>query len=228
MGFSRQEYWSGVPLPSPPSCQSYGFSSSHVWMWDLDYKEIWVPKNWCFWTVVLEKTLENPLDCKEIQPVNPKGNQPWIFIGRTDAEAETPVLWPPDVKNWLIWKDPDAGKDWRQEEKGSTEMVEWDHWFDGHEFEQVLGAGDGQASLACCRPWGRRVRHDCVTELKNSRGWWRHTLSPILHSWASDQRMYFSLLFFLWSVLLWEKRDCTILWFAWYCCSIIISNKLNT
>ena len=98
--------------------QSYGFSSSHVWMWELDYKESWAPKNWCFWTVVLKKTLESPLDCKEIQPVHPKGNQSWIFIGRTDAEAETPGLWPPDAKNRLIWKDPVDGKDWRQEEKG--------------------------------------------------------------------------------------------------------------
>ena len=97
------------------SSQSYGFSSSHVWMWELDYKESWVLKNECFWTVVLEKTLESPLDCKEIQPVNSKGNQSWLFIGRTDAEAETPILWPPDVKIWLIWKDPDAGKDWGQE-----------------------------------------------------------------------------------------------------------------
>ena len=97
--------------------QSYGFTSSHIWMWKLDHKEGWVPKNWCFWTVVLEKTLESPLDCKEIKLINPKGNQSWIFIGRTDAEAETPILWPPDAKNWLIWKDPDAGKDWRQEEK---------------------------------------------------------------------------------------------------------------
>ena len=105
------------------------FSSSHVWMWELDYKESWVPKNWCFWTVVLEKSLESLLDSKEIQPVHPKGNQSWIFIGRTDAEAETPVLWPPDVKNWLIGKDSDAGKDWRQEEKGMTEddMVGWHH-----------------------------------------------------------------------------------------------------
>ena len=95
------------------SSQSYGFSSSHVWMWELDYKENWGPKNWCFWTVVLEKTLESPLDCKEIQPVHPKGNQTWIFIGRTNAEAETPIRWPPDAKNWLILKDPDAGKDWR-------------------------------------------------------------------------------------------------------------------
>ena len=119
------------------SSQSYGFSNSHVWMWQLDYKESWAPKDWCFWTVVLEKTLESPLDCKEIQPVHPKGNQSSIFIGRTDAKAETPILWPPDVKNWLIWKDPDAGKDWRQKEKRMTEdeMVGWHHLLDGHEFE---------------------------------------------------------------------------------------------
>jgi len=119
------------------SSQSYGFSSSHVWMWVLDYKESWVPKNWCFWTVVLEKTLESPLDSKEIQPVHPMGNESWIFIGRTDAEAETPILWPLDAKNWFIGKDPDAGKDWSWEEKGSTEgeMVEWHHQLNGHEFE---------------------------------------------------------------------------------------------
>ena len=112
-----------------PSSQGYGFSSSHVWVWELDYKESWALKNWCFWTVVLEKTLESPLDSKEIQPVHPKGNQSWIFIGRTDVEAETPILWPADTKNWLIWKDPDAGKDWGQEEKGMTEdeMVGWHH-----------------------------------------------------------------------------------------------------
>ena len=120
-----------------PSSQGYGFSSSCVWMWELDYKESWAPKNWCFWTVVLEKTLESPLDCKEIQPVYPKGNQSWIFIGRTDAESETPILGPPDVKNWLIGKDPDAGKDWGQEEKGMTEveMIGWYHQLDGLEFE---------------------------------------------------------------------------------------------
>ena len=112
-----------------PSSQSYGFSRSHLRMWELDYKESWVLKNWCFWTVVLEKTFESLLDCKEIQPVNPKGDQSWIFIGRTDAEAETPILWPPDAKNWPIWKDPDAGKDWGQEEKGTTEdeVVGWHH-----------------------------------------------------------------------------------------------------
>ena len=111
---------------------------------------------WCFWTVVLEKSLESPLDCKEINPVHPKGNQSWIFIGRTDAEAETPILWPPDAKSWLIWKNPDAGKDWRQEEKGTTEdeMVEWHHRLDGHESEQVPVVGEGQGSLACCRSWG--------------------------------------------------------------------------
>ena len=120
-----------------PSSQSYGLSSGHVCMWELDYKEGWVLKNWCFWTVVLEKTLESPLDCKEIQSVHSKGNQPWVFIGRTDAEAETPILWPPDAKNWLTGKDPDAGKDWKQEDKGTTEdeMVGWHHWLNGHEFE---------------------------------------------------------------------------------------------
>ena len=115
----------------------FGFSSSHVWMWELDYLESWVLKNWCFWNVVLEKTPESPLDCKEIQPVHPKGNQSWIFIGRTNAEAETPNLWPTDAKNQLIGKDPDAGKDWGQEEKGMTEdeMVGWHHQQVGHEFE---------------------------------------------------------------------------------------------
>ena len=141
-----------------PSRQSYSFSSSHVQMWKLDHKESWALKIWCFWTVVLEKTLESPLDSKEIQPVHPKGNESWIFIGRTDAKAETRILWPPNVKNWLIWKDPDAGKDWRQEEKGKTEdeMVGCHHWLDGHEFEQALGVGDGQGGLACCSPWGRK------------------------------------------------------------------------
>ena len=137
------------------SSQGCGFSSSHVWMWELDYKESWALKNWCFWTVVLEKTLESPLDCKEIQSVNPKGNQSWILIGRTDAKAETPILWPSDVRNWLIWKDPDPGKDWRQQEKGTTanEVVGWHHWLNGHESEQALGFGDWQGSFVCCSPW---------------------------------------------------------------------------
>ena len=125
-------------------------------MWELDYKESWAPKNWRFWTVVLEKTRESPLDCKEIKLINPKGNQSWIFTGRIDAEAETPILWLPDVKSWLIRKDPDAGKDWRQEEKGTTEdeMVGWHHRLNEHEFEQAPGVGDRQGSLACCSPWG--------------------------------------------------------------------------
>ena len=127
------------------SSQSYGFFSSHVWMWELDYKESWALKNWCFWTVVLEKT-ESPLDCKEIQLVYPKGDQPWIFIGRPDAEAVILIPWPPEVKNWLICKYPDVGKDWRQEEKGTTEdeMVGWSHRHDGCEFEEALGVGDWQ------------------------------------------------------------------------------------
>ena len=141
-----------------PSCRSYGFSSSHIWVWELNYKEIWAPKNWCFWTMVLEKTLESPLDCKEIQPFHPKGDQSWVFIGRTDFEAETPILRPPDAKSWLIWKDPNAGKDWEQEEKGMTEdeMAGWHHWLDGHGFVWTPGVGDGQGGLACCSPWGRK------------------------------------------------------------------------
>ena len=126
-------------------------------MWELDYKESWVLKNRRFWTVVLEKTLESPFDCKEIKPVHPKGDQSWMFNGRTDVEAETPILWPPDEKSWLIWKDPDAGKDWRQE-KGMTEdeMIGWHHRLNGHEFEKTLGVGDGQGGLVCCSPWGRK------------------------------------------------------------------------
>ena len=137
-------------------------------MWKLDHKKGWALKSWCFWTAVLEKILESPLDCQEIKPVNPKGNQSWIFTGRTDAGAEASILWPPDAKNWLIWNDPDAGKDWRQEEKGTIEdeMVGWHHWLNGHEFKQAPGVGGGQGSLACCSPWGLlRVRHDWATEL---------------------------------------------------------------
>jgi len=136
-------------------------------MWELDYKKSWVLTNWCFWTVVLEKTLESSLDCKEIQLVNPKGNQSWIFIGRTDAEAETPKFWPPDVKNGLIGKDPDAGKDWRQEEKGMTEdeMVGWHHRLNGHEFGQAPGVGDGQEGWCVQSMGSQRVGHNWVTEL---------------------------------------------------------------
>ena len=154
-------------------------------MWELDYKESWATKNWCFWTVVLEKILESPLYSKEIKPITPKRNQSWMFIGRTDPEVETLILWPSDAKSWLIGKDPDAGQDWRREEKGTTEdeMVGGYHQLNGHEFEQVPGVGDGQGSLACCRPWGFKVRHDWVTELN----WTEEedmgkTLSDINHS----------------------------------------------
>ena len=128
-----------------------------IWMWELDYKESWLLKNWCFWTVVLEKTLESPLDYKEIQPVHSEGDQAWDFFGRNDAEAETPVLWPPHAKSWLIGKDSDAGRDWGQEEKGRTEdeMAGWHHWLDGLESEWTPGVCDGQGGLACCNSWGR-------------------------------------------------------------------------
>ena len=139
------------------SSQGYGFSSRHVWMWELDYKESWVLKNWCFWTVVLEKTLESPLDCREIQPVHPKGNQCWIFIGRTDAEAETPICWPPDVKNWLIWKDW-CGK-WLKA-GGEGDDRGWDGWMASWTLWTWVWASsrtwDGQRSLACCSPWGHK------------------------------------------------------------------------
>ena len=137
-------------------------------MWELDHKEGWMPENWCFWAVVLAKTLESPLDWKEIKIVHPKGKQSWIFIWRTDPEAEAPILWPPDVNSWLIRKDPDVGKDWRQEEKGTTEdeMVGCYHWLNEHEFEQAPRDSEGQGSLACCRPWGHKESD--MTEWLNS------------------------------------------------------------
>ena len=138
------------------SSQGCGFSSGHVWMWELDYKESWELKNWCFWIVVLEKTLESPLDCKEIQPVHSKGYQSWVFIGGSDVVAETPILRPLDAKSsWLIWKDSDAGKDWGPEETGTTEdeLVGWHHRHNGHGFGCIPGVGDGQGGLACCGSW---------------------------------------------------------------------------
>ena len=161
-----------------PTSQSCGFPISHLCMWELYCNERWVPKNWCFWTVVLEKTLETPLDCKEIKPVHPEGNQSWIVIGRTDAEAETPILWPPDAKNQLIRKDPYARKDWRQEDKGMTEdeMVGWHHQLNRHEFEQAPGVVDGQESLASCSPW-----------LLQSQTWlsdWTELLYPFIRQWT--------------------------------------------
>ena len=165
-----------------PYNQSYGFSSSHVWMWDLDHKEGWVLQNWCFWTVVLEKTLESPLDCKEIKPVNPKGNQSLIFIGRTDAEAEAPILWSPVVKSWLVRKYRDARKNWRQEKKGMTEdmMVGWHHWLNGHESEQDLG------NLACCSPLCRKEMD--MTERLSNKNRVRNDVKICKYNWA--QRAY--------------------------------------
>ena len=138
-----------------PYSQSYGFSSSYIWMWEVDHKEGWAPKNWCFLIVVLEKTLESPLNCKVIKPVNPRGNQPWIFIGRTAVEAEALVIWPTESAHW---KDPDAGKDWRQKEKGVTEdkMAGQHYWVNGHELEQTPGDSEGQGSLVCCSPCGHK------------------------------------------------------------------------
>ena len=162
-----------------PSSQGYGFSSGHVWMWELDCDEGWVPKNWCFWTVVLGKTLESPLDCKEIYPVHSEGDQPWDFFGRDDAKAETPVLWPPHEKSWLIGKDSDAGRDWGQEEKGTTEdeMAGWHHWLYGRESEWTPGVSDGQGGLACSVSWGREELD--TTEQLN---------------WTSNFHFHFSLL----------------------------------
>ena len=165
--------------------QGYSFSSIHVWMWELDY--VWtklkssVPKNWCFWTVVLEKTLESPLDCKEIQPVHSKRDWSWVFIGRTDAEAETPILWAHDVKSWLIRKDPDAGKDWGQEKKGPTEdeMLGWHPRLNGHGFGWTLGVGYGQGGLACCGSWGHK-ESDTIERLN----WESRYSSPSWVPWA--------------------------------------------
>ena len=152
------------------------FPSDHIWMWELDYKEGWAPKNWCFQTLVLEKTLESPLDSKEIKPITPKGNQPWIFIERTAARAEAPILWPPATESWLIGKDADAGKDWRQRRRGAAEdeMVEWHHRLIGHEFEQTQGDSEGQGRLACCHSWGHK-ESDVTEQLKNNN----HTLPPL-------------------------------------------------
>ena len=176
-------------------------------MWELGHKEGWMLKNWCLWTMVLEKTLESPLDCKEIQLVHPKGNQSWIFTGRTDAEAEAPILWPPDGKNWLIRKDPDSGKDWRQRREGTTEdeMVRWHHALNGHEFEQASGDSEGQGSLACCSPWGYK-EFNMTERLNNNNNPWYgskcrdYPLIPILvrlihvgynspFLWESSQRL---------------------------------------
>ena len=168
-------------------------------MWELDNKKGWALKNWCFSTAVLEKTLESPFNCNYIQPVNPQGNHSWIFIGRTDAKSEAPIFWPPDGKNWLIGKDPDAGKDWRQEEKGTAEdeMVEWHHWFNAHEFEQTPGDSEGQGSLVCYFPWGCK-KLDMIEWLNNNVSayllTWFHFIclcSPF--PWSKSGAMFISL-----------------------------------
>ena len=172
-----------------PSSQGYGFSSGHVWMWELDCEESWAPKNWCFWTVVLEKTLESPMDCGEIQPVHSKGDQPWVIFGRNDTKAETPVLWPPHEKSWLIGKDSDAGRDWGQEEKGTTEdeMAGWHQQLDGREFEWTRGVGDGQGGLACCDSWGRKESD--TTERLN---WTEHVQNWTLYLLSTDPLLLYS------------------------------------
>ena len=164
-----------------PSSQSYGFSSGHVWMWELNHIE-GRGLNWCFQIVVLEKILESPLDCKEIKPANPKGNQPWIFIRRTDARAEAPELWLPNVKCWFIGKDPDAGKDWRQEEKGTAEdeIVIWHHQLNGHEFKQTPGDNKGQGSLTCCSPWACKEL-DTIQRLNNNFILWAELCPHKIH-----------------------------------------------
>ena len=187
----------------------YGVAQSRtrlkLWMWELDDKESWLPKNWCFWTVVLEKTLESPLNCKKLQSVHPKGNQSWTFIGRTDVGAEAPILWPPDAKSWLTWKDHDAGKDCRWEEKGMIEdkMVGWHHQLNGHEFEQALGDGEGQRSLVCCGPWGRR-------ELGTTErlSWTELCLYVYMYKLLCATLMEYSKLWHLDSVL--KSRDITL------------------
>ena len=164
-----------------PSSQGYGFSSSHVWMWELDYEESWALKSWCFWTVVLEKTLESPFDCKEIQPIHSEGDQPWDFFGRNDAKAETPVLWPPHAKSWLIGKDSDAGRGWGQEEKGTTEdeMAGWHHWLKGREPGWTPAVG-GQGGLVCCDSWGRKGS-DTTERLNWTELNWTEILRPLCH-----------------------------------------------
>ena len=165
-------------------------------MWKLDCEESWAPKNWCFWTVVLEKTLESPLDCKDIQPVHSKGDQSWVFFGRNDTKGETPTLWPPHVKSWLIGKDSDAGRDWGQEEKGMTEdeMAGRRHWPDGCEFEWTPGVGDGQGGLACCDSWGHKESDTTeqlnwmllkwFTFLCHVRDWWKYSWPNMDLNWV--------------------------------------------
>ena len=192
------------------SSQGYGFYSGLVWMWELACEESWVLKNWCFWTVVLEKTLESPLDCKEIQPIHSEGDQPWDFFGRNDAKAETPVLWLPHAKSWLIGKDSGAGRDLEQEEKGTTEdeMAGLHHWLNGRESEWTPGVGDGQGGLACCDSWGRK-ESDTTQQLKWTE--LKHcNYMPLPPKWSSN--VLFFWFFSSWSICLiirqmfWHKK----------------------
>ena len=184
-------------------------------MWELDHKESWALKNWCFWTVVLEKTLESPLHCKEIQTVHPKGDQSWVFIGRTDAKAEAPILWPPDAKSWLIGEDPDAGKDWGQEEKGTTEdeMVGWHHRLDGHGFGWTPGVGDGQGGLACWGSWGHKELD--TTEQLTQLNWtelnWMYLVSDEDGSLSGLIPKLFSHLYILFEHLILALNNCILL-----------------
>ena len=172
-----------------PYSQSYGVSSSYLWMWELDHKEGWKLKKWCFWTVILKKTLESLLDSKKIKPVDLKWNQPWIFISRTDAEAAAPIIRPQNAKNWLIWKEHDAGKDWKQKEKGMTEdeMVGWHHWPNEHEFEQIPGDTERQGSLACCHSWGCKSWtwfNDCTAATMWKKALWG--IPKTMSKWIID------------------------------------------
>ena len=186
-------------LTKVQASQGYGFSCGHVWMWDLDCEESWAPKSWCCRTVVLEKTLVSPLDCKEIQPVHSEGDQPWDFFGWNDAKAETPLLWPPHVKSWLIGKDSDAGRDCGQEEKGTTEdeMAGWHHWLVGRESGWTPGVGDGQGGQACWDTWGCKELDTTERLDWTELNWWAHLSSkcPFLNPHCNSRRMnrlYFS------------------------------------
>ena len=205
------------------SSQGYGFSNDHVWMWELDYKESWAQKNWCFWTVVLEKILESPLNCKEIQPVHYEGDQSWVFIGRTDVEAATPILWPPAAKSWLIGKDSDAGKDWGQKEKGmmEDEMAGWHHQLNGHGFVWTREVGDGQGGLVCCSSWGHKESdktewlnwtEDCIIlPFSRTTGWlwmcftWANGVLQFLNSCLIDLELGSTIM----SKWLYYPRQCT-------------------
>ena len=197
-------------------------------MWELDCEYSWALRNWCFWTVVLEKTLESPLDCKEIQPVHPE-DQPWDFFGRKDAKAETPVLWPPHAKSWLIAKDSIVGRDWGQEEKGTTEdeMAGWHHWLDGHESEWTLGVCDGQGGLACCDSWGCK-ESDTTERLNWTEGYSissKGFLSTVVDIIVIRIKFRLSLRsYYLWDLNIYLERYWTFTSALWYTNSMLLSS----